>query len=105
VKKRNTDFSSFKCLLFQFHKRKSMFAVLQSDINSLKSGILHLAGQPFCKKSRSAKVKDGIINLFLRNYLVDQYNPSSLPLGPMYPIISLKGFVVNKIICQCKILY
>jgi hypothetical protein len=32
-----------------------MFAVLHSDINSLKSGPLHLTGQPYCKKSRSAK--------------------------------------------------
>jgi hypothetical protein len=51
-----------------------MFAVLHSDINSPKSGLLHLTGQPYCKKSRSAKVKDGIINLFLTNYLVDRYS-------------------------------
>jgi hypothetical protein len=50
-----------------------MFAVLHSDINSPMSGLLHLTGQPYCKKSRSAKVKDEIINLFLRNYLVDRY--------------------------------
>jgi hypothetical protein len=50
-----------------------MFAVLHTDINSLKSGLLHLTGQPYCKKSRSAKVKDGIINLILRNYLIDRY--------------------------------
>ena len=66
------DFSSFYCLVFPFHKRKSMFAVLHSDINSLRSGLLHLTGQPYCKKSRSAKVKDGIINLILRNYQVDR---------------------------------
>jgi hypothetical protein len=64
-------FSSFYCLLFPFHKRKSIFAALHSDINSLKPGLLYLTGQPYCKKSRLAKVKDGIINLFLRNYLVD----------------------------------
>ncbi len=51
-----------------------MFAVLRSDINSLKSGLPHLTREPYCKKIRSAKVKDGIINLFLRNYLVDRYN-------------------------------
>ncbi len=51
-----------------------MFAVLHSDINSLKSGLLHLTGQPYRKKSRSAKVKDGIINFILRNYLVDRYS-------------------------------
>jgi hypothetical protein len=46
-----------------------MFAVLHSDINFRKSGFLHLMGQPYCKKCRSAKVKDGIINLFLRSNL------------------------------------
>ncbi len=42
-----------------------MFAELHSDINSPKSGFLHLMGQPYCKKSRSAKVKDGILTYFL----------------------------------------
>ncbi len=51
-----------------------MFAVLHSDINFPKSGLLHLTGQPYCKNSRSAKVKDGIVNLFLKNYLIDRYN-------------------------------
>jgi hypothetical protein len=51
-----------------------MFAVLRSDINYLKSGLLHLTSQSDCKKSGSAKVKDGIINLILRNYLVDRYS-------------------------------
>ncbi len=51
-----------------------MFAVRHSDINSLKSDLLHLTGQPYCKKNRSAKVKDGIINSILRNYLIDRYN-------------------------------
>jgi len=55
------------CILFQFHNRKSMFAVQHSDINSLKSGFIHLTGQPYCKKSGSAKVKDGIINLVCMN--------------------------------------
>ncbi len=50
-----------------------MFTVLQLDINSLKSGLLHLTSQPYCKKSKSDKVKDGIINLILRNYLIAQY--------------------------------
>jgi hypothetical protein len=53
-----------------------MFAVLHSDINSHKSGLLHLTGQPYYQKSRSAKVKDGIINLFLRNYLIARYMDS-----------------------------
>jgi hypothetical protein len=42
-----------------------MFAVLHSDINSHKSGLLHLTGKPYWKKSRSAKVKDGIIAYFI----------------------------------------
>jgi hypothetical protein len=48
---------------------------LRGDVsfNSLKSGLLHLTGQPYCKKGRSAKVKDGIRNLILRNYLLDRY--------------------------------
>jgi hypothetical protein len=43
------------------------------QISTHKSGLLHLTGQPYCKKNRSAKVKDGIINLFLRNYLIGRY--------------------------------
>ncbi len=66
-------FSSFYCLLFPFNNRKSMFEALHSDINPLKSGLLHFISQPYCKKSRSAKVKDGIITLILRNCLVDWY--------------------------------
>jgi hypothetical protein len=50
-----------------------MFAVMHSDIKSFKSGLLLLTGQPYCKRVDSVKVKDGIINLILRNYLVDQY--------------------------------
>jgi hypothetical protein len=41
---------------------KSMFAATHSDINCLKSGHLHLTGQPNSQKGRSAKVKDGIIS-------------------------------------------
>ncbi len=52
-----------------------MFAVLHSDNNSLKSGLLHLTGQPYCKKSRSAKVKDGIINLILKTILLIDTKP------------------------------
>ncbi len=47
-----------------------MFAVLHSDINSLKSGLL-FNQTAYSKKSRSAKAKDGIINLILRNYLIN----------------------------------
>jgi hypothetical protein len=50
-----------------------MFAVLHSDINSRKSGLLHFTGQPYYKNCRSGKVKDGIINVILRNYLFDRY--------------------------------
>jgi hypothetical protein len=61
-----------------------MFAVLHSDINSLKSGLLHLTGQPYCKKGSSAKVKDGIINLFLRNYFIDRYTNHGTRLHVMF---------------------
>ncbi len=64
-----------------------MFAVLHLDINSRKSGLLHFTGQPYCKNCRSAKVKDGIINLVLRNYLVHQYNYG------MELIMTLKSFI------------
>ncbi len=74
--RKHLGFSSFYCLLFQFNNRKSMFPVPHSDINSCKSGLLHLTDQPYCKKGRSAKVKDGIINLILRNYLIDRFKYS-----------------------------
>ncbi len=57
-----------------------MFAVLHSDINFHKPGLLHLTGQPYC---RSAKVKDAIINLILRNYLVDRYKLGHCKLVPL----------------------
>jgi hypothetical protein len=68
-----------------------MFAVLHSDINSLKSGLLHLTGQPYCKNSRSAKVKDGIINSFLRNYLVDLYTYNGHLISSKYFIAQATG--------------
>ena len=55
-------FNSLYCLLLQNINRKSMFAALHSDVNSLKSGLRHLTGQPYCQKGRLAKVKDGIIS-------------------------------------------
>jgi hypothetical protein len=58
-----------------------MLAVLHSDINSLRSGLLHLTGQPYCKKCRSAKVKDGIKNLILRKDLIDCYAYSTFRLN------------------------
>jgi hypothetical protein len=67
-----------------------MFAVLHSDINFLKSGLLHFMSQPYYKKSRLAKVKDGIINLILRNFLVDRY---TLKLNLMKLIKGRKSFV------------
>jgi hypothetical protein len=67
-----------------------MFAVLHPDINSLKSGLLHFTTQPYYKNSRSAKVKDEIINLILRHYLVDRYNLSGL-----FKIISV-NFILSK---------
>ncbi len=43
------------CVLFQFLSRKWMFAFLNSDINSLKSGLLRLTSQPYCKKGLISK--------------------------------------------------
>jgi hypothetical protein len=57
----------------------------------LKSGLLHLTGQPYCKKGRSAKVKNGIINLILRNYLVDRYTIVTLAA------VGFKTFYLGKI--------
>jgi len=71
VKKRNTLIIVH--FIVYFIRGNQFFAVLHSDINSLKSGLLHLASHSYCKKSRSAKVKDGIIKLILRNYLIDRY--------------------------------
>ncbi len=60
-----------------------MFAVLSSDIGSLKSGLLHLTGQI---KGRAAKVKDGIWNLSLWNYLADRYNPKKERFVPAFEL-------------------
>jgi hypothetical protein len=49
-----------------------MFAELPSDINSHKSRLLHLTGQPYCKKI--SKNQRWNYNLFLRNNLIDRYN-------------------------------
>ncbi len=76
MKKKTLAFSSLYCSLFRLLNRKSMFAVLHSDINSVQSGLLHFTGKPCCKNCSSAKVKDGIINFILRSYLIDQYNHS-----------------------------
>jgi hypothetical protein len=67
MKKRNTLIIVH--FIVYFTRGNQCFAVLHWDINSL----LHLAGHSDCKKSRSAKVKDGIIKLILRNYLIDRY--------------------------------
>ncbi len=40
---------------------------------STLSSLAHLTDQPGCKKGRLAKVKDGIRNLILCNYLIDRY--------------------------------
>ncbi len=48
-------FSSLYCLLFPFHNRKSMFAILHSDIKSLKSGLLHFYRQALLQKLQIRK--------------------------------------------------
>jgi hypothetical protein len=58
-----------------------MFAVLYSDIGSLKFGLLHLTGQI---KGTATKVKDGIRNLSLWNYLDDRYNSKKERFVPAF---------------------
>jgi hypothetical protein len=74
-----------------------MFAVLHSDINCFKFGLLHLTGQPYYKKSRSAKVKDGIINLIQITSLI----------LPSKGGTSLSGstFLPENIRLGCKVFY
>jgi hypothetical protein len=55
-------FNTSYCLLLQVLNRKSMFAALHSDINSFKSGLIHLSGQTNFGKARAAQVKDIIIS-------------------------------------------
>ncbi len=45
---------------FQLLDKKSLFAAIHSDFNSLKSGLLRLTGQPNSLKGSAAKVKDGV---------------------------------------------
>jgi hypothetical protein len=66
--------SLFYCLLFQLLERKSMFVILHSDINSLSLASFIYPSSLIEKKSRSAKVKDGIINLICKNYLINNTN-------------------------------
>jgi hypothetical protein len=70
-----------------------MFAVLHSDVNSPRSGLLHFTDQPYCKNSRSAKVKDAIINLILKNYFVDRYTSKN----------NLMLIIKARVPCQSKI--
>ncbi len=62
--------------MFQLLMRKSMFAILHSDINSVKSGLFHPTSQPNSQKGRGAKVKDGIMSgtKFLGTISVDRYS-------------------------------
>ncbi len=75
-----------------------MFAVLHSGINSLKSGHLHLTGKPYCKKHTSAKVKDGIINLILRNYLVDRYMECTKALA-YFIYVKISFYEIENCLC------
>jgi hypothetical protein len=49
-----------------------MFSELNSEINCPKSRLIHLTGQPYCKRIDQQKDKDGIITYFLETIsLVD----------------------------------
>ncbi len=58
-----------------------MFAVLNSDIGSIKSGLHYLTNQ---LKGTAAKVKDGIRKLRLWNYLADRYEPKKERFVPAF---------------------
>jgi hypothetical protein len=55
VEKKQLVFSSF-LFIVSFHK-KSMFAELHLEINCPKSSLIHLAGQPYCKRKDQQKAK------------------------------------------------
>jgi hypothetical protein len=77
MKERNTLFL-VHFIVYCFHfTRGNQYLQYWIQVSTPKSGLLHLTSHPYCKKSRSAKVKDGIINLILRNYLVDWYKYKS----------------------------
>ncbi len=63
-KKKLFGFNSF-LFIVSFLKKKSMFAEMNSDINCTKSRLIHLMGQPYCKRIDQKKDKDGIITYFL----------------------------------------
>ncbi len=49
-------------ILFELLNTTSLFAAMHLYINSLKSGLIHLTGQPNSQKVRGAKVEDGFIS-------------------------------------------
>ncbi len=82
-----------------------MFAVLHSDINPHKSGLFYLTDQPYCKKSKSAKVKDGIINLFLRNYLIGRYNTHLNKSAIIQSDVRRSVAIYLPVLYNCKVIY
>jgi hypothetical protein len=54
--KKQLGFSSF-LFIVSFHKKNSMFAELNSDIKCSKSSLIHLTGQPYCKRIDQQKAK------------------------------------------------
>ncbi len=63
-------FNSVYCLNYQLSTgNQCLLCFIQ--ISTPKPGLLHLMSHPYCKKGRLAKVKDGIRNYILRNYLID----------------------------------
>jgi len=47
-----------------------MFSELNSEINCSKYRLIHLTGQPYCKRIDQQKDKDGIITYFLGTNLI-----------------------------------
>ncbi len=92
MKTENNFLNLLYYLFFQILNGKSMLAALGLDTNSLKSGLLHLVGQPNIQKGRSAKVKDGIISetKFLGTFSVYRYMSF---LQPTHSASNVGGFL------------
>ncbi len=99
MKRKGICFLVYHCFNFSTGNQCLKYCIQISTL--FKSGLLHLTGQPYCKKSRSAKVKYGIINLILRNCLVDQYK--SLYFGEHFRpslILASRNWILARIHSQ-----
>jgi hypothetical protein len=82
--------------LFQLINRKLMFTAAHLDINSLKSGLLHLTGQSISQKGRSAKVKDRIISetKFIETISIDRYTPGKFHIWLLHVLLRIISIII-----------